>query len=217
MIVLALWDWFRSRFSSRNFRPETAVRCGWYSGLASALRIFSRFASAWTRKLLRLASFLFLGLTLQLFLELLVLHQLIGALPNFCYNGFGRVEVPSQPGGHFHLHQLLSVLTDRAVPVMDNKCLSSRLGSSFLQNEQTVRKGALKLHFSWQGGDIGSTLCARPRSSSRAGDTTTTQSGLTPRSDTSHQHQRCSCLHSPRGRLRYADRLRRPRWRNGQP
>jgi len=26
----------------------------------------------------------------------------------------------------------------------------------------------------------------------------------------SHQHQRCSCPHSPRGRLRYADRLRRP-------
>jgi hypothetical protein len=26
---------------------------------------------------------------------------------------------------------------------------------------------------------------------------------------------RCSCLHSPRGRLRCADRLRRPRWRNG--
>ena len=24
-------------------------------------------------------------------------------------------------------------------------------------------------------------------------------------------------LHSPRGRLRYADRLRRPRWRNDQP
>jgi transposase InsO family protein len=44
-----------------------------------------------------------------------------------------------------------------------------------------------------------------------------TRSGLTPQSDTSHQHQRCSCLHSPRGRLRYADRLRRPRWRNGQP
>jgi transposase InsO family protein len=40
---------------------------------------------------------------------------------------------------------------------------------------------------------------------------------LTPQSDTSHQHQRCLCLHSPRGRLRYADRLRRPRWRNGQP
>jgi hypothetical protein len=34
---------------------------------------------------------------------------------------------------------------------------------------------------------------------------------------TSHQHQRCSCQHSPRGRLRYADRLRRPRWRIGQP
>ena len=40
---------------------------------------------------------------------------------------------------------------------------------------------------------------------------------LTPQSDTSHQHQRCLCLHSPRGWLRYADRLRRPRWRNGQP
>jgi putative transposase len=43
------------------------------------------------------------------------------------------------------------------------------------------------------------------------------RSGPTPRSDTSHQHQRCSCPHSPRGRLRYADRLRRPRWRNRQP
>jgi len=31
----------------------------------------------------------------------------------------------------------------------------------------------------------------------------------TPQSDTSHQHQRCSCPHSPPGRLRYADRLRR--------
>jgi hypothetical protein len=61
-----------------------------------------------------------------------------------------------------------------------------------------------------------STLCARPRSSSRAGDATTTRSGLTPQSDTSHQPQRCLCLHSPRGRLRYADQLRRPRWRNGQ-
>src|SRR5256886_1125048 len=39
---------------------------------------------------------------------------------------------------------------------------------------------------------------------------------LTPQSDTSHQHQGCLCLHSPRGRLRYADRLRRPRGRNGQ-
>src|SRR5262245_1027129 len=62
-----------------------------------------------------------------------------------------------------------------------------------------------------------STLCARPRSSSRAGDATTTRSGPTAQSDTSHQHQRCSCPHSPRGRLRSADRLRRPRWRNGQP
>jgi len=32
-----------------------------------------------------------------------------------------------------------------------------------------------------------------------------------------HQHQRCSCPHSPRGRLRYADRRSRPRWRDGQP
>jgi hypothetical protein len=30
---------------------------------------------------------------------------------------------------------------------------------------------------------------------------------ITPQSDTSHQHQRCLSLHSPRGRLRYADRL----------
>jgi hypothetical protein len=62
-----------------------------------------------------------------------------------------------------------------------------------------------------------STLYARPRSSSRVGDTTTKRSGRTPQSDTSHQHQRCSYPHSPRGRLRYANRLRRPRWRNGQP
>jgi len=35
---------------------------------------------------------------------------------------------------------------------------------------------------------------------------------------TSHQHLRCSCQHSPRGRLHYIDRLRRPRsrWGNGQ-
>jgi hypothetical protein len=45
----------------------------------------------------------------------------------------------------------------------------------------------------------------------------TTRSGPKPRSHTSHQHQRCSCPHSPRGRLRYADRARRPRWRNRQP
>ena len=42
---------------------------------------------------------------------------------------------------------------------------------------------------------------------------TTTRSGRTPHLDTSHQHRRCSCPPSPRGRLRYA----RPRWRNGQP
>jgi hypothetical protein len=41
------------------------------------------------------------------------------------------------------------------------------------------------------------------------------RSGPTPQSDTNHQHQRCSCMHSPRGRLR-AERLRRPRWRNGR-
>jgi putative transposase len=42
-------------------------------------------------------------------------------------------------------------------------------------------------------------------------------SGRTPHLDTSHQYRRCSCLPSPRGRLRYDERLRRPRWRNGQP
>jgi hypothetical protein len=54
-------------------------------------------------------------------------------------------------------------------------------------------------------------------SSSKAGGAITIRSGRMPRSATSHQHQRCSCPHSPRGRLRYAERLRRPRWRNGQP
>jgi hypothetical protein len=33
-----------------------------------------------------------------------------------------------------------------------------------------------------------------------------TRFGGSPRSDISHQHQRCLCLHSPRGRLRYAER-----------
>ena len=32
-----------------------------------------------------------------------------------------------------------------------------------------------------------------------------------PRSATGHQPQRCSCLPSPRGRLRYPDQLRQPR------
>ena len=35
-------------------------------------------------------------------------------------------------------------------------------------------------------------------------------------SATNHQHRRSSCQPSPRGRLRYVDRLRRPRWRHHQ-
>jgi hypothetical protein len=61
------------------------------------------------QKLLRLASFLLLRVAPQLFLELLVLYHLIGALPDFFRIGFRPVEVPSQPGGYFHVHQLLSV------------------------------------------------------------------------------------------------------------
>jgi transposase InsO family protein len=63
-----------------------------------------------------------------------------------------------------------------------------------------------------------STRCARPRPSSKVGGATTTPSGRMNRSATSHQPPRCSCQHSPRGRLRYVDRLRRPRyrWCNGQ-
>ena len=45
----------------------------------------------------------------------------------------------------------------------------------------------------------------------------TTASGRTRPSVTNHQHPRCSCLRSPRGRLRYVKRLRRPRWRLSQP
>ena len=37
--------------------------------------------------------------------------------------------------------------------------------------------------------------------------------GRTLLSGTSRQRRRSSCPHSPRGRLRYVDRLRRPRWR----
>jgi hypothetical protein len=62
-----------------------------------------------------------------------------------------------------------------------------------------------------------STLCPRPKSSSRAGGLTTTGSGRTHRSDTRGQHRRYLSLPSPRGRLRYANRLRRPSWRNGHP
>ena len=49
------------------------------------------------------------------------------------------------------------------------------------------------------------------KSSSRAGGGTTTRSRRMHRSDTSRQHRRYSSLPSPRGRLRYANRLRRPR------
>ena len=61
-----------------------------------------------------------------------------------------------------------------------------------------------------------STRCVRPKSSSKVGGATSTQSGLMNRWTTSHQHRKCSCPPSLRGRLRYVDRLRRPRWRNGQ-
>ena len=56
-----------------------------------------------------------------------------------------------------------------------------------------------------------STPCEKPRSSSRAGVATTTPYGPTPHSAISHQHRRSSCPPSPRGQLRYIDRLRRPR------
>jgi hypothetical protein len=42
---------------------------------------------------------------------------------------------------------------------------------------------------------------------------TTTQSARTPRLVTDHQHRRYSRLPSPRGRLRYVNRLRRRHWR----
>ena len=53
-----------------------------------------------------------------------------------------------------------------------------------------------------------STRCERLRSSSRVGGVTSTRSGRMHRSATSHQPPRCSCLHSPRGRLRYVNQLR---------
>ena len=61
-----------------------------------------------------------------------------------------------------------------------------------------------------------STRYGKPRSSSRAGAAITTPSVRMHRSNTNHLHQRCSCRYSLCGRLRYIDRLRRPRWRNGQ-
>ena len=58
-----------------------------------------------------------------------------------------------------------------------------------------------------------STRCAKPRSSSKAGAATTIPSGRMPRSDTGLPHRRCSCQHSPHGRLRNPDQLRRPCYR----
>ena len=61
-----------------------------------------------------------------------------------------------------------------------------------------------------------SSRCGKLRSSLKAGDITTTPSARMPRSATGHPHRRSSCRHYPRGRLSYADRLRRPRWRYRQ-
>ena len=63
-------------------------------------------------------------------------------------------------------------------------------------------------------GEIFYTLRGR-RSSSRAGAATTTGFVPMPRSAIGHQHRRCLCRASPRGRLRNPDQLRRPRsrWR----
>ena len=58
--------------------------------------------------------------------------------------------------------------------------------------------------------------CVKPRSSSRAGDVTTTPFGRMPLSATNHQLRRSSCLCYQRGRLRHPDRLRRPHWRQRQ-
>ena len=63
-----------------------------------------------------------------------------------------------------------------------------------------------------------STRCAKPRSSSKAGDGITMPFVRTPRSATALQHRRCSSQHSPHGRLRNPDQLRRPcsRWCHGK-
>ena len=61
-----------------------------------------------------------------------------------------------------------------------------------------------------------STRCVKPKLSSRVGGATITQSDRTPRSATGRQHRRSSCPHSPRGRLRTIELLRRPRWRQRQ-
>jgi hypothetical protein len=64
-----------------------------------------------------------------------------------------------------------------------------------------------------------STRCAKPRSSSRVGDGTTIWFARMPRSATGLPPRRCSCQHSPHGRLRNPDRLRRPcsRWCPARP
>ena len=69
----------------------------------------------------------------------------------------------------------------------------------------------------WMGRS--STLCGKRRSSSRAGDVTTTRCGRTGHWATVHRLRRCSCPPSPHGRLRHPDRLRRPcsRWCNARP
>ena len=68
----------------------------------------------------------------------------------------------------------------------------------------------------WRGLAARHTRCVKPRSSSRAGDVTTTPFGRMPLSGTNHQLPRSSCLCYQRGRLRHPDRLRRPRWRQRQ-
>ena len=60
-----------------------------------------------------------------------------------------------------------------------------------------------------------STPSLKPASSWKAGGASTTLSGHTARWATGPQPRRSS-FRSPRGRLRYPDRLRRPRWRPSQ-
>ena len=62
-----------------------------------------------------------------------------------------------------------------------------------------------------------STLCGRPRSSSRAGDALQYYPSHSSQSATSHQHPEVFVPALTAGRLRHPDRLRRPRWCNGQP
>jgi hypothetical protein len=85
-----------------------------------------------------------------------------------------------------------------AVPTASATCCNARLRDELLNGEvfYTLREAQIVIE-SWRR--------------------LTTRSGLTPQSDISHQHQRCSCLHSPRGPAALRRRLRRPRWRNGQP